>query len=113
MRGKIIETLSIHGHILYDLFVTWGFPGSLDGKASAYNAGDPGSIPGSEPTPVFMPGKSHGPRSLVGYSPWGRKESDTTERLLLTSSSFVTYCLMKFKVRERHESDNLEGRAVL
>ena len=29
------------------------------------------------PTPVFMPGKSHGPRSLVGYSPWGRKESDT------------------------------------
>ena len=28
-----------------------------------------------------MPGKSHGPRSLVGYSPWGHKESDTTERL--------------------------------
>ena len=35
-----------------------------------------------QPTPVFMPGKSHGPRSLVGYTPWGRKESDTTERLL-------------------------------
>ena len=33
------------------------------------------------PTPVFLPGKSHGQRSLVGYSPWGRKESDTTERL--------------------------------
>ena len=30
-----------------------------------------------------MPGKSHGWRSLVGYSPWGRKESDTTERLYL------------------------------
>ena len=30
---------------------------------------------------VFMPGKSHGLRSLVGYCPWGRKESDTTERL--------------------------------
>ena len=28
-----------------------------------------------------MPGKSHGHRSLVGYSPWGRKESDMTERL--------------------------------
>jgi len=28
-----------------------------------------------------LPGKSHGPRSLVGYCPWGRKESDTTERL--------------------------------
>ena len=35
-----------------------------------------------QPTPVFMPGKSHGPRSLVGYNPWGRKELDTTERLL-------------------------------
>ena len=34
-----------------------------------------------QPTPVFLPGKSHGQRSLVGYSPWGHKESDTTERL--------------------------------
>ena len=32
-------------------------------------------------TPGLLPGKSHGQRSLVGYSPWGRKESDTTERL--------------------------------
>ena len=32
-------------------------------------------------TPVFLPGKSHGQRSLVGCSPWGRKESDTTEWL--------------------------------
>ena len=30
---------------------------------------------------VLLPGKSHGQRSLVGYRPWGRKESDTTERL--------------------------------
>ena len=34
-----------------------------------------------QPTSVFLPGKSHGRRSLVGYSPWGRKESDMTERL--------------------------------
>ena len=34
-----------------------------------------------QPTPVLLPGKSHGQRSLVGCSPWGRKESDTTERL--------------------------------
>ena len=34
-----------------------------------------------QPIPVFLPGESHGQRSLVGYSPWGRKESDTTERL--------------------------------
>ena len=33
------------------------------------------------PTPVLLPGKSHGWRSLVGCRPWGRKESDTTERL--------------------------------
>ena len=30
-------------------------------------------------TPVLLPGKSHGQRSLAGYSPWGLKESDTTE----------------------------------
>ena len=30
---------------------------------------------------IFLPGESHGQRSLLGYSPWGRKESDTTERL--------------------------------
>ena len=30
-------------------------------------------------TPVFLPGESHGQRSLAGYSPWGRKESDMTE----------------------------------
>ena len=32
-----------------------------------------------QPTPVFLPGESHGQRSLVGYSPRGHKESDTTE----------------------------------
>ena len=34
-----------------------------------------------DPTPVLLPGKSHGWSSLVGCSPWGRQESDTTERL--------------------------------
>ena len=51
-------------------------------KASAYKAGDPGLIPGLGRSPREgngMPGKSHGQRSLVGYSAWGRKESDTTE----------------------------------
>ena len=33
------------------------------------------------PTPVLLPGKSHGQRSLVGSRSWGREESDTTERL--------------------------------
>ena len=42
------------------------------------------------PTPVPLPGKSHGQRSLVGYSPWSPIESDTTERLSLTPSSAVS-----------------------
>ena len=48
---------------------------------SVYNVGDPGSISGSgrpwrrkwQSTPVLLPGKSHGQRSLVGYSQWGHK----------------------------------------
>ena len=50
---------------------------------------DTGSISGSEyplekemaTIPLFLPGKSHGHRSLTGYSPWGHKELDTTEQL--------------------------------
>ena len=40
-----------------------------------------------QPTPVFLPGESHGWRSLVGCSPWGHKESDTTEQLHFTCGS--------------------------
>ena len=36
-----------------------------------------------QPTPVFLPGKSHEQKSLASYSPWGRKESDMTEHLTL------------------------------
>ena len=54
-----------------------GFPHSSVAKELACQAGDPGSILGQEdpwqPTPVFLPGESHGPRSLAGYSPWGHK----------------------------------------
>ena len=62
-------------------------------KNTPANAGDirdVGSIPGSgrspwrrawQPIPVFLPGESHGQRRLVSYSPWGGKESDTTEQL--------------------------------
>ena len=57
-------------------------------KSQPAIAGDENSIPGSgrspgggngQPTPVFLPGKLHGQRSLADYSPWGRKESDTME----------------------------------
>ena len=40
-----------------------------------------------QPTPVFLPGEFCGRRSLVGYSPRGRKELDTTDQLHFTSSS--------------------------
>ena len=52
------------------------------------STGDTGSVLGSgrspggrawQPTPVFLPGESHGQRSLMAYSPWGHRESDTTE----------------------------------
>ena len=42
---------------------------------------NPRNNPLWHPTPVFLPGKSHGRRSLAGCSPWGREVSDTTERL--------------------------------
>ena len=45
-----------------------------------------------QPTPVFLYEKSHGRRSLVGSSPWGRKESDTTERLS-TAQHPVCVCM--------------------
>ena len=38
-----------------------------------------------QPTPVFLPGETHGQRSLVGYSPWGREESDMTKHETLLS----------------------------
>ena len=73
---------------------TKGFPGSSNGKESACNAEDQvqslvRKIPWRREwllTPVFLPGKFHGQRSLVGYSPRGRKESNTTERLTLALS---------------------------
>ena len=43
-----------------------------------------------QPAVVFLPGKFHGQRSLVGYSPWGHKESDTTEQLSQVSSTMST-----------------------
>ena len=67
-----------------------GFPGGSDGKESACNARDLDLIPGWQRSPGGGHGnplhyscleKPHGQRSLAGYSPWGHKESDMTERL--------------------------------
>ena len=73
------------------------FPGGSDSKASACNAGDLGSIPWVgkipwrrklQPTPVLLPGES-GRRSLVGYSPWGSKESDAIAVFTLTLTGLM------------------------
>ena len=47
------------------------------------------------PPPVFFPGESHGQWSLVGYSPWGRKQSDTAERPILSLSLRFSHGLYK------------------
>ena len=66
------------------------FPGGSDGKSICLQCGRPGFDPyvrkvpwrrKCQPTPVLLPEKSRGRKSLVGYSPWGRKESYTTEWL--------------------------------
>ena len=51
-----------------------------------------------QPTPVFLLGEPHGQRSLVGYSPLGRKELDTTERLHYTNGGFLSRDLIKLTV---------------
>ena len=69
-----------------------GFPGGSDGKESACNAGDVVFDPWVGKvlcrrewlsTPVFLPGEFHRQKSLMGYSPWGCKDSDKTKRLTL------------------------------
>ena len=68
----------------------------FSGKESACNVGDLGLITGlgrpsregiGYPLQLFLPGESHGQRSLAGYSPWGRKELDMTEQLTHTPDS--------------------------
>ena len=63
--------------------------------SNAGNVRDVGSIPqlarflgGGQPTSVFLPGESQRQRSLTGYSPWGHKKLDTTERLTLLVFAF-------------------------
>ena len=68
---------------------TSALPRWLSGKESACKCGRRGSFPSLgrsspwrrkwQPTPIFLPGESHGQRSLAGYSSWSSKESDTTE----------------------------------
>ena len=97
-----LQTQSIYG----GLAGGGGLPKWLTGKESTCQCRIPGfdswlrKVPWSrkwQPTTVFLPEKSPGQRSLVGYSPWGHKELDTTEQLTLSprdaSSSKWSYWL--------------------
>ena len=84
----------MHKYLKSVMIVPWGFPGGSEVKNPPANARDPlVGIPGFDPwvgkitrrrkwqpTPLFLPGKSHGQRSLTGYSLWGCKELDATKR---------------------------------
>ena len=63
-------------------------------------------------TPVLLPGKSHGWRSLVGYSPWGHKESDTTEWLhFLYPKLYSLSCpiTIPLKIEENQRKEEIEN----
>ena len=98
MTTRKTPLLWLHGRLLAKwclrfliCCVVIGFPGGASGKKSPCqfkwckrHGCDPWvrKIPWRrawQPTPVFLPGESHGQRWLVGYSPWGQKESDTAE----------------------------------
>ena len=89
------------------------FPGGSDGKESACNAGDPGSIPGMgrsiwgrkwQPTPVFLPGKFHGQRNLSGLQSMGlqRVRRDWETPLCFLFSQYL--CIYKDKAMVPHSS---------
>ena len=80
-----------------------GFPSGASGKGSTCQCRRPercrfdpwvGKIPWKralQPTPVFLPGESHGQRSLMGYNSWGHKESDMTEVIEHICTAYFTH----------------------
>ena len=84
LRGSKNENLGDKN--LYSLLKYYSFPGGSEDKESAFSTGDPGLIPrlgrssGEEMVThsSILAWEFHGQRSLVGYNPWGCKESDTT-----------------------------------
>ena len=88
-RGTCGSTQTTQKCLFSPFYCYWGFPGSSNGKESAYYTGDPALVPGSgnplkkgmATHSVFFPEESHRQRSLEGYTPWGHKGSDMTEQL--------------------------------
>ena len=96
-HSEVLSTL-LWSSFLLDSERNTGFSGGTSGQESACQDWAPrdrfnpwvGKIPWRrtwQPTLVFLPEKSHGQRSLVGYNPWGRKELDTTEHACIIHHS--------------------------
>ena len=92
-----------------------GFPGGSDGKESACNAGDLGSIPGlgrslgggqANPLQYSILENPHRQRSLAGYSPWGRKESDRYDWVTKYSTGLSSTLTSETKLIGRRRQDN-------
>ena len=84
------SVIPLHGKFIITLNLTLVLFGGSEGKEFACNSGDLGLIPGLEGLPGGKLGtplqyscleNPHGQRNLAGYSPWGHKDSDMTERL--------------------------------
>ena len=124
--GEWTITIVIMLPLMEEMFVPWAnvrvqlwvlqvFPGGSAIKEPACNAGDPGS-PGSwvrkipwrrewQHTPVFLPGKSHGQRSLVGCSPWGcRLGPDWACTQSILSCEVRPWAALRAKARLHHHS---------
>ena len=84
-----------------------GFPGGTDSKESTCSVGDLGLIPElgrsiggghGNPLQYYFPENPHGQRSLVGYNPWGSKESGMTERLSTRTSPLHLILILKLHI---------------
>ena len=103
-----------------DTYHAFGLPGWLSGKELACQCRRHGFDPWVrkipwrikwQPTPVFLPGESYGRRSLVGYSPQGHKESDTTEWLHLHSATKEKEQLIQTKTWTNFKITMLSNRS--
>ena len=81
--------------------------------ATARDARDEDSIPrlgrcpgvgNGNPTPIFLPGESHGQRNLEGHSPWGHKESDTTATNIHTHFTVRMYLLFIHVILKKNKN---------
>ena len=104
-RCKVASQYGFDFHLSDGSWYSVGLPGGTSGKEFSYQCRRcqrhgfdswVGKIPWRRkwhPTPVFLPGESHGQRSLADCCPWGHRESDTTEHLSMMILSIFLFSL--------------------